>query len=135
MRDGALVDTDVLIDLELASKVHDVDALLGDEPSAVSVITVSELLHGTLRAKGAVRVRRRAFVEHLLDGLQTIPITAPIARTHAEIWAALTARGVPIGTHDLWIAATALAHGLGLATRNVSHYDRVAGLRVVTVAL
>jgi predicted nucleic acid-binding protein len=53
---------------------------------------------------------------------------------HAEIWAALTARGVPIGAHDLWIAATALGHGLGVATRNASHYDRVPGLRVVTAA-
>jgi tRNA(fMet)-specific endonuclease VapC len=131
---GLLVDTDVLIDLERASRVDDVDALLGDEPNAISVITVSELLHGVLRAKGAVRVRRHAFVEHLLGGLQAIPITEPVARVHAEIWALLTARGVPIGAHDLWIAATALAHGLGVAARNASHYDRVPGLRVVTAA-
>jgi len=43
----------------------------------------------------------------------------------------LAERGDPIGAHDLWIAATALAHGLGVATRNSSHYDRVPGLRVV----
>jgi len=41
-------------------------------------------------------------------------------------------RGQPIGAHDLWIAATALAHGLGVATRNSAHFGRVAGLRVVT---
>lgn len=131
---GLLIDTDVLIDLEHPSKVDDVGAVLGDEPSAISVITVSELLHGVLRARGAVGVRRRAFVEHLLGGLQAIPISEPVARVHAEIWAALGARGVLIGAHDLWIAATALAHGLGVATRNTSHYDRVPGLRVVTVA-
>lgn len=131
---GLLVDTDVLIDLERARGVRDVDALLGDEASAISVITVSELLHGALRAKGAVRVRRRAFVEHLLGGLQAIPITEPVARVHAEIWSTLTGRGVPIGAHDLWIAATAIAHGLGVATRNASHYDRVPGLRVVSAA-
>jgi len=131
---GLLVDTDVLIDLERASRVEHVDTQLGDEPSAISVVTVSELLHGVLRAKGAVRVRRRAFVEHLLGGLPAIPITEPVARVHAEIWAVLDARGVPIGAHDLWIAATALAHGLGVATRNASHYGRVPGLRVVTAA-
>lgn len=131
---GLVVDTDVLIDLERASKLDDVDTLLGEEPSAISVITVSELLHGVLRAKGAVRVRRRAFVEHLLGGLQAIPITEPVARVHAEIWSVLTARGVTIGAHDLWIAATALAHGLGVATRSASPYDRVPGLRVVTAA-
>ena len=131
---GLIVDTEVLIGLERTGRADDNDALLGDEPIAISVITVSDLLHGVLRAKGATRVRRRAFVEHILGGLQAIPITEPVARVHAEIWAALTARGVPIGAHDLWIAATALGHGLGVATRNASHYDRVPGLRVVTAA-
>ena len=36
-----------------------------------------------------------------------------------------------IGAHDLWIAATALAHGLGVATGNVADLERVPGLRVV----
>lgn len=131
---GLLVDTDVLIDAERASRFDDLEALLGDEPSAISVITVSELLHGVPRAKGTVRVRRRAFVEHLLGGLHAVPVTESVARVHAEIWATLAARGVQIGAHDLWIAATAVAHGLGVATRDSSHYDRVPGLRVVTAA-
>jgi len=74
---------------------------------------VSELLHGVLRASGAIRARRRAFVEHALAGLQAIPITEPVARVHA---------------------ATALAHGLGVATRDAHHFDRIAGLRVVDAA-
>jgi predicted nucleic acid-binding protein len=57
---GLLVDIDVLTDAERASRCDDLDALLGDGPSAISVIAVSELLQGALRAKGAVRVRRRA---------------------------------------------------------------------------
>jgi predicted nucleic acid-binding protein len=126
-----LVDTDVLIELERTGASGDVEARLGEESRAISVITVSELLHGVLRAEGAARVERRAFVEHVLAGLQAIPITDTVARVHAEIWADLAARGQPIGAHDLWIAATALAHGLGVATRNVSHFERVAGLRVL----
>jgi tRNA(fMet)-specific endonuclease VapC len=124
-----LIDTDVLIELE--RDAGDVEARLGDEPRAISVITVSELLHGVHRADGARRVARRAFVEHVLAGLQAIPITEPVARVHAEIWADLAARGEAIGAHDLWIAATAIAHGLGVATRNTSHFQRVAGLRVI----
>lgn len=126
-----LIDTDLLIDLERGAGSHEVEQLLGKEDCAISVITVSELLHGVLRASGATRVRRRAFVEHVLAGLQAIPITEPVARVHAELWADLSERGEPIGSHDLWIAATALAHGLGVATRNASHFDRVHGLRVV----
>jgi predicted nucleic acid-binding protein len=124
-----LIDTDLLIDLEHGSAAT--DGLLGAEDCAISVITVSELLHGVLRASGATRARRGAFVEHLLAGLQAIPISEPVARVHAEIWSQLAERGEPIGAHDLWIAATAVAHGLGLVTRNQAHFERVPGLRLV----
>ena len=90
--------------------------LLGAEDRAISVITVSELLHGVHRAQGAVRARLRAFVEHLLAGLEAIPITEPVARVHAYIWADLAGRGQQIGARDLWISATALA-GPGIASR------------------
>jgi tRNA(fMet)-specific endonuclease VapC len=40
-------------------------------------------------------------------------------------------RGQVIGAHDLWIAATALAHGLGIATGNTEEFERVPGLRVI----
>lgn len=127
-----LIDTDLLVDLERGGEMSDVERLTGDEERAISVITVSELLHGVHRAQGAVRARRRAFVEHLLAGLEAIPITATVARVHADIWSDLLERGQPIGAHDLWIAATAIAHGFGVATRNGSHLARIAGLRVIT---
>jgi tRNA(fMet)-specific endonuclease VapC len=126
-----LIDTDLLIDLERGASAPAIEEILGDEDRAISVITVSELLHGVVRATGARRARRRAFVEHLLGELQAIPITEPVARVHADIWATLAARGTVIGAHDLWIAATALAYGLGVATRNVADFARVEGLRVV----
>lgn len=53
---------------------------------------------------------------------------------YAEAWTDLAKRGEVVGAHDLWIAATALAHGLGIATRNASDFGRVAGLRVVDTA-
>lgn len=127
---AVLIDTDLLVELERgADRLED---LLGDEERAISVITVSELLHGVLRAQGAMRARRQAFVEHLLAGIQAIPITEPVARVHADIWSQLAARGESPGAHDLWIAATAIAHGLGVATANRAHFDRVPGLRVIS---
>lgn len=123
-----LLDTDVLVALERGADPDAVDTQLGDANRAISVITVSELLHGVQRAKGATRTRRGAFVEHLLAGLEAIPITEPIARVHAEIWADLAVRGKPTGSHDLWIAATAIAHGLTLATGNTRHYQNIPSL-------
>ncbi len=128
---GLLIDTDLLIDAERGVGTAAVEAALGDEERAISVITVSELLHGVHRATGAPRARRSAFVEHLLVGIRAIPITEPVARVHAEVWAQQAARGQVIGAHDLWIAATGLAHGLGVATRNAADFERVPGLRVL----
>jgi tRNA(fMet)-specific endonuclease VapC len=131
---GVLIDTDILIDLERGTAGSELEGLLGDEERAVSVISVSELLHGVHRAPGARRATRTAFVEHMLAGLPAIPITEPVARVHARIWAELAERGEAIGAHDLWIAATGIAHGLAVATHNVGDYEQVPGLRVIAAA-
>jgi len=47
---------------------------------------------------------------------------------------ALAKRGEPIGTFDTLIASHALALGLTLVTNNTRHFQRVAGLRVVSWA-
>ena len=124
-----LIDTDLLIWAERGGDA--VEALLAGEDCAISVITVSELLHGVLRAQGAARTRRQAFVEHLLAGMHAIPITEQVARVHADVWTGLAARGELIGAHDLWIAATAIAHGFGVATRTDGRFRRIPGLRVL----
>jgi tRNA(fMet)-specific endonuclease VapC len=129
---AVLIDADLLVDLDHGAGTPRFEQLLGDEERAISVITVSELLHGVHRAAGARRARRSAFVEHLLAGLPVVPITDQVARVHAGLWAQLDERGEVLGAHDLWIAATAVAHGLGVATRNAAGFTRVPGLRVVT---
>jgi len=128
---AVLIDTDLLVDQERGAGSAAIEQLLGEEDRAISVITVSELLNGVQRATGDRRVRRSAFVEHLLAGLHAIPITEPVARVHAQIWAQLADRGQVIGAHDLWIGATAVAHGLGVATGNAADFRRVPGLRVI----
>jgi len=69
----------------------------------------------------------------LLAQLDAVPITEPVARVHAEVWALLAGRADVIGSHDLWIAATALAHGFGVATSNDRDFGRVPGLRVLAL--
>jgi tRNA(fMet)-specific endonuclease VapC len=131
---AVLIDTDMLVDLERGVVSPEVENAIGDEDRAISVITVSELLHGVHRASGAQRTRRRAFVEHLLGGMRAIEITEQIARVHADVWAQLAAKGQLIGAHDLWIAATAVAYGMGVATGNAHEFQRIPGLRVITTS-
>jgi tRNA(fMet)-specific endonuclease VapC len=129
---AVLIDTEMLVDLERGVVIPEVENAIGDQDRAISVITVSELLHGVHRASGAQRTRRRAFVEHLLGGMRAIEITEQIARVHADVWAQLAAKGQLIGAHDLWIAATAVTHGMSVATGNADEFLRVPGLRVIT---
>jgi tRNA(fMet)-specific endonuclease VapC len=102
-------------------------ALDAAEELALSVVTVSELLQGAERGLPT----RRAFVEQLLDTVEPIDVTEPVARVHARLWAELATAGQTLGVHDSWIAATALTHGLGVLTRDAA-FHRVPGLRVVS---
>lgn len=78
-------------------------------------------------------MRRQAYVGHVLTRMTPMPIAAHVARVHAEIWARLATDGARIGAHDLWIAATAVAHGMAGATLNARHFERVPGLQVLAV--
>lgn len=128
---AVLIDTDLLIEWERSEDASVLERIAGDEERAISVISVSELLYGVVRSASAQRPRRRAFVEHVLAVLDPVPITEPVARVHADIWADLQQRGTMVGAHDLWIAATAVAHGFGVATGNARDFARVPGLRVL----
>jgi tRNA(fMet)-specific endonuclease VapC len=125
-----LIDTSVLVDAE--RRDLPIDRRLDSEPAAISVVTASELLHGIHRAGDErVRARRAAFVEGLLAALEPLPVTLAVARANARIWAELEEGGKMIGAHDIWIAATAVSHGMDLATLNVAEFERVPGLTLV----
>lgn len=129
---GALIDSSVLIGLERGSVP--VERVAEHAPASISVVTASELLHGVHRAAdAAVRDRRLAFVERVLARFAPLDATTAVARVHAEIWASTVRAGTPVGAQDLWIAATALVHGLDVVTVNAKDFRRVAGLGVVDV--
>ena len=129
---GLLIDISTLIDhergqLDLATQLER-RAL---EESFISVITASELLFGVYRTPDPrLRSRRSAVVEAILARFRALPVDAPVARSHAQLRAELSQRGTPVGPHDLWIAATAVAAGHVLVTSNVAEFARVPGLMV-----
>ncbi len=129
---GVLIDASVLIEHE--RKRLDLDQHLNqreDEEFFLSVVTASELLHGVHRAlDSGVRARRSAWVEAILERFPLLPVDLPIARAHAQLWAELASRGQMIGAHDLWLAASCVAHGLKMVTANVREFARVPGLQV-----
>lgn len=132
---GVLIDTSVLIPVERDGIFW--DELLGrgvdlaeDEPVAMSAITASELLHGVHRLKGIAQARAGRFVETLLEHIPVLPFDTEAARVHAMIAAACAAKGAAVGAHDLIIAATAVAHGYDVATRDRRSFARIDDLRI-----
>jgi tRNA(fMet)-specific endonuclease VapC len=129
---GLLIDPSVLIEaergrLDLAAHVR---GRVGEQVF-VSVVKVSEMLFGAQRARdSASRHRRIAVAEALLSRFKVLDLDVSVARLHAQVKAELAARGTPVGPHDLWLAATCLAHGLTMVTANVREFRRVPGLGV-----
>ncbi|MFN0141245.1 MAG: PIN domain-containing protein, partial [Pyrinomonadaceae bacterium] len=97
----------------------------------ISVVTVSEMLHGLHRANTVIlRERRSRFIDVLLDLMPILPIDLEIAREHSRIWAFLSMQGNMIGMNDSWLAATCTANGLTIATSNIREFERVPDLKV-----
>lgn len=99
---GVLIDASILIEhergrLDLASNIEGREA----EGVFLSAITVSELLHGVHRARGsAVRARRSAFVEAVIEAFPILDADLATARAHARLWAEMARKGRLIGSHD-----------------------------------
>ncbi len=129
---GVLIDASILIEAErgrLDLEPH--VARHADEESFLSVITASELLHGVHRAaEPRRRARRSAFVEGILERFPLLQVDLATARAHAQVWSDMSVSGTLIGPHDLWLAATCIAHGLTMVTANIREFERVPGLQV-----
>ncbi len=81
-------------------------------------------------AKSQAPAKRREQLNELLKVIQIIPFEAKAARIAADIRADLEQQGCMIGPLDNLIAASALASGAILVTRNTSEFCRISGLIV-----
>lgn len=130
---GALIDSSVLIAIERGQL--DLGVLLAsyaEEDFAISAVTASELLHGVHRARTpAQRGRQETFVEGLLAQLPVLPFDLVAARIHARLSAELAGKRLAVGAHDLIMAATALARGYEVATRDERSFPKIPGLALL----
>lgn len=139
---GVILDTNVFIAAERSKHSNELGSFLDQIPSnrkeeeaLISIITVSELLVGVHRASSdSRRARRQSFVDSILDQFNAIPIDLRVAREHSRLAAMLISTGNAIGTHDSWIAATALTFGHALMTANAKEFRRVPDLNLIEVS-
>jgi predicted nucleic acid-binding protein len=95
----------------------------------MSSVVLGELLAGF--AVGTRDARNRAELQQFLASPRSIiaVIDAPTAHVYADVYRRLRAKGHPIPTNDLWIAATALERGIALFSYD-AHFSQVEGLVV-----
>jgi tRNA(fMet)-specific endonuclease VapC len=129
---GVILDTSVLIEAERGRL--QIDGWIrerGEDPFGLSVISVSELLHGVHRADSRKRrLKRSAFVEKAIELFPIYPFDLAASRVYAQIWAELMGKGFHVGAHDLLIASTAVSLGYSVATFNSRHFEHIEGLEL-----
>jgi tRNA(fMet)-specific endonuclease VapC len=125
-----LLDTNICIEIlrgrDSALLAH--YASLPRADIALSAVVRSELLAGAMLSAKAEENRRIA--EDFCALFPCLPFDARAADIHAEWNARLRRTGTLIGTHDLMIAATALAYGLTVVTRNTDEFRRIETLAI-----
>lgn len=116
-----------------ASRAEEIDAEASFK--AISTITVHEYLRGVhylYMHDGAILANRLKKAEAELVRFEILPYTYQIAKTAAELDAALTRHGKTVSLSDVIIAATALHYRLTLVTRNLEHFKRIQKLKIET---
>ena len=127
-----LLDTSVFIALE-SGRAMDAEAL--PDEGVICPITVAELHAGVLIAADlSVRARRLATLESTAD-IEILPIDGRVAAEWARLRVHLAGSGRRVNVNGLWIAATAVAHGLPVVTQDdgFSPLHDADGLAVIRV--
>jgi predicted nucleic acid-binding protein len=120
------VDTSVIIELP------NVDPRTMPEEMAVSAVTFAELAAGPHATGDAgERARRQDRLQRAEATFEAVPFDAEAARAYGRVYAAVAAAGREARGQravDLLIAATALAAGLPLHTRNPGDFANLDAL-------
>ena len=129
---SALLDTSIVIALARGELAAD-DVPEPPDELAVSAVTVAGLHHGVLVAAPAVLAPRLQTLRFVEESCAVLPVDGLVAMHYGRIAAdARRLRGRRIALGDGLIAATAVAHGLPLYTRD-RDFDGLAGVASVIV--
>ena len=86
------------------------------EEAVLTPVILGELLAGF--SSGRFETRNRELLKEFLatPRVCVYPVDAETSERYAAVWLHLRQQGTPIPTNDLWIAASAMQHGLKVLT-------------------
>lgn len=125
-----LLDTNIVSELVKNPQGRFAEKMLAtgkDIYSCTSIIVASELRYGAAKKQSP---KLTFNVEQVLASLPVIDFQAPADAAYAIIRTDLERRGLPIGCHDLLIAAHAFSLNLTVVTANVQEFSRIPDLNV-----
>ena len=94
-----------------------------------SVVVIGELMYGARLSTNADANLRK--VAAFAAAANALPVDRPTSDVYARIKKSLREKGRPIPDNDLWIAATAVRHGLALLHRD-AHFEGLDELQSLT---
>ncbi|TKK64091.1 type II toxin-antitoxin system VapC family toxin [Ilyomonas limi] len=122
-----LIDTSVLIDYFRKTDKENaalVAIVKQGYTYCISSVTEYEIYRGAL-------LGQIAFWDNLLLKVEVLPFDKTASRIAVDINSELKRKRKQIEIADLFIAATAVANGLKLATLNKKHFDRIEALTLM----
>ena len=127
-----LVDTDWIIlhfrgNRGVARRIEE----LMPDGIGLSVVSMGELYEGVYRASDPESSERA--LQLVLSDIDVVGIDDDVCRIFGQQRGRLRATNALIGDTDLWIGATAMRHDLTLLTNNRRHFERIAGLGIISV--
>ncbi len=93
----------------------------------VNIVVLGELLGGF--KGGNKEATNKKELEEFLDSprVNVIQLDEETAEFYAKVYWDLKRKGKPVPTNDLWVAASAMRHGLALFSYD-EHFDNIDGL-------
>ena len=123
---GIFIDSNLLIEhMRAKDKANTSFARMLRPDRELCILTIVEY-----EVELGMTVYHRDLWNAIFACLTVVPFTSLMALTACKIKHDLKAKGIQIDLADLFIAATAIANGLPLATLNRKHFDQIDGLNL-----
>jgi len=123
-----VADTDIIIDFFTNAPpfAQAVSKLIKENKLAITSVSVFELYAGIT---GKKRLKQ---IEDFVKNIYVYPLNLIEAAIAGKIFTELKANGSLIGNQDILIAGICIANSLPLLTRNVTHFEIIKDLKLIS---